>query len=128
MYAKKQAQALPRVKLERVETFSPLISSRLWICEEVDHLTIKRRTRLSFLADPENRLSAKSTKVAICITVATLVERELQEVAQQGSRLVRLTMISTPSLQNNSISSSGTLESKFRSLYLASQDVMFVIY
>ena len=37
-------------------------------------------------------------------------------------------MISTPSLQNNSISSSGTLESKFRSLYLASQDVMFVIY
>ena len=56
---------------------------------------------MSFLADPENRLSAKSTKVAICITVATLVERELQEVAQQGSRLVRLTMISTPSLQKN---------------------------
>ena len=64
---------------------------------------------MSFLADPENRLSAKSTKVAICITVATLVERELQEVAQQGSRLVRLTMISTPSLQKKSISSSGTL-------------------
>ena len=34
---------------------SPRITPRLWICEEVDHLTIKGRTRLGYLGHPEKR-------------------------------------------------------------------------
>ena len=37
-----------------------VISPRLRICEEVDHLTVKGRARFSYLAHPENLLADKS--------------------------------------------------------------------